>query len=301
MQFAGHETFAIREGWLHKGLKMVIEEPERWLDEDVADHLGVGRNMAKSIRHWLAATGLAETSDKKVGKAQLLEPTSIGKVVWESDPYFTHEGTWWALHINLVNNTASAATWTWFFNSFNADRFDRALCVETLKRHLELSRRRLPSLRTLERDVACLLASYARTIPQLSEDPEEANDCPFIELGILSHFKTSGYYQINQGIKGIPPEILGYALALAFPSAREGSGATDITIHDAARQANGPGKVFALTSETLFEVALAAEAQSSNIEIAGLAGSRVIRLKKSQPVAWIQAYYDIAERDRNAA
>lgn len=57
MKFGGHETFPVREGWLHKGLKLVVEEPEKLVDEHVADWLGVGRNMAKSIRYWLQATG----------------------------------------------------------------------------------------------------------------------------------------------------------------------------------------------------------------------------------------------------
>ena len=56
MKFSGHETFAIREGWLHKGLKLLIEEPELLYDEYVADWLGVGKNMSRSIRHWLVVT-----------------------------------------------------------------------------------------------------------------------------------------------------------------------------------------------------------------------------------------------------
>lgn len=60
MRFGGHQTFAIRGGWLYKGLRMVMEDPKRMDDPDVADWLGVGRNMVKSIYHWLQATGLAE-------------------------------------------------------------------------------------------------------------------------------------------------------------------------------------------------------------------------------------------------
>ena len=46
MRFGGHETFAVREGWLHKGLKLVAEEPDKLADEHVADWLGVGRSEA---------------------------------------------------------------------------------------------------------------------------------------------------------------------------------------------------------------------------------------------------------------
>lgn len=39
MRFGGHETFPVREGWLHKGLKLVVEEPDKLGDEHVADWL----------------------------------------------------------------------------------------------------------------------------------------------------------------------------------------------------------------------------------------------------------------------
>ena len=55
MQFGGHETFPLREGWLHKGLELVHADGRAFEDEHVSDRLGVGRNMAKSIRHWLLA------------------------------------------------------------------------------------------------------------------------------------------------------------------------------------------------------------------------------------------------------
>lgn len=57
MRFGGHETFAVREGWLYKGLSLLHERPDAFSDPFVADLLGVGRNMAKSIRHWLSVTG----------------------------------------------------------------------------------------------------------------------------------------------------------------------------------------------------------------------------------------------------
>jgi hypothetical protein len=305
MRFGGHETFAIREGWLHKGLTLLIEHPDRFVDEYAADWLGVGRNMAKSIRHWLVATGLAEhTIVPRSGTTVHLKATELGRLIHDCDPYFSESGTWWALHVNLVNAPDHAASWVWFFNHFNLSRFERAVCVEGLYRHLQLSQRRLPTLKTLHRDVACLLHSYARTIPPEHVDPEEARDCPLTELGLLSHFRTTGYYQLHQGIKDIPPHVFGYALSKALPEVREDDGMVDITIHEAARQPGGPGRVFVLTSEALFEVALRVESElpGGDIQIASLASDRVIRVRKKRPLTWLQDYYaDIDQRNRNAA
>jgi hypothetical protein len=305
MRFGGHETFAIREGWLHKGLKMVIEEPDRLVDEYAADWLGVGINMAKSIRHWLQATGLAAPSqEKRSGKTIRLRETDFGHLVYERDPYFVESGTWWALHVNLVNAPEHAASWVCFFNHFNLARFERSVCVESVWRYLEMSKGKMPGIKTLQRDVACLLNSYARAIPAEHDDPEEARDCPFTELGLLSYFRNSGYYQLHHGLKDIPFPLFGYALSKAFPEARDGKGTLDIAIREVARQQGGPSRAFVLTAESLFELALKAESssQGSDFQIGGLATDRTIRVRKKKPLDWLGRYYsDIARADRDAA
>lgn len=304
MRFGGHETFAIREGWLHKGLRLLNDDPELLSAEDLADHLGVGRNMGKAIRHWLQATQLAEKNpNAESGKRTLLQLTDLGQLVWKQDPYFLSEGTWWFLHVNLVNNPDFAASWAWFFNSFGHDRFGRDVCVESLSRHIEMTQKRPPSAATLGRDLGCMLSSYARTIPGNLDDPEDGSDCPFRDLGLLSYFKTSGYYQLHHEVKAIPPEVLGYSLSVAFEDASHGAKSRDITITDASRKAGGPGRCFALTAESLFEVASRAESlcDGNEIQISGLAGDRVIRVKQQSPLEWVETHYAaIEERELNA-
>jgi len=300
VRFGGHETFPIREGWLHKGLKTATEHPERFGDEHVADWLGVGKNMSRSIRHWLEATGLAEAPEGKRSRRKVrLDPTELGRIVREHDPYFLEPGTWWALHANLVGNSRQAVTWAWFFNGFHQTRFEKAVCLENLRRHLRLTFKRMPSERTLDRDLGCLLASYSRKIPPTNEDPEESRDCPFMELGLLSYFRTSGYYELNVGAKSVPPEIVGYALAKAFPDARAGDGRLDVTIHEASQVPGGPGRAFALPTEALFETVLRAEETRGEpeIEITGLAGERVIRVARRTPEEWLSRYYEAARKE----
>jgi hypothetical protein len=162
----------------------------------------------------------------------------------------------------------------------------------------------MPSLKTLHRDVTCLLQSYARIIPPERDDPEEGRECPFAELGLLSYFYTTGYYQLHQGVKSIPAHVFGYALSMAFRDACQGNGAIDISLHEAVRQVGGPGKAFVLTSEALFEVVLRAESETSpwEIQIAGLASERVIRLRRQPPLEWLSAYYaTIAQRECHVA
>ena len=299
MKFSGHETFAIREGWLHKGLKLLIEEPELLYDEYVADWLGVGKNMSRSIRHWLEVTGLAE---REGGRQSPLEKTELGQLIYDRDPYFVDIGTWWALHVNLVAPQTQVYTWKWFFNTFTHSRFERSMCINRLMRDVENSRR--PSENTIQRDVGCLLQSYARDIPREDKDPEDALECPFVELGLLSYYRTSRYYQVHQGEKEIPTHLLGYALTKAFEEARTGQDTVDISVREAATQDGGPGRAFVLTSESLLSLALHAEETDPNkdIQVSGLAGDRRIRIRRMQPVDWLRNHYDMIQwRDQHAA
>jgi len=144
MRFGGHETFAVREGWLSKGLNLIKDDPRAFEDPFVSDSLGVGRNMAKSILHWLTVTGLARKE-----KDRSLSVTDTGEAVFKHDPYLLSVGTWWALHVNLVTHKEDAAVWRVFFDSFPHERFDRIGCVEEMRRQLVLDGQRLPSEKTL--------------------------------------------------------------------------------------------------------------------------------------------------------
>lgn len=303
MRFGGHETFPIREGWLHKGLRLLTEEPDHLLDEYSADWLGVGRNMAKAIRHWLVATGLAEPA-LLTGKGGLVppEPSDLGRSVWKGDPYFLEPGTWWAIHINLVNSKQFAYTWWWFFNHFQLPRFDRGICVDGLLSQLRLVERRVPSHTTLQRDVGCLLASYGRAVPPEAADPEDAAECPLGELDLLTYFRASGTYRINTEAKPIDPEIFGYAVARAFPARPHGQSKTEITLREAATETGGPGRAFVLNEEGIFDLAVRYEGSaSSGLSLAGLAGERLIRLPSVPAVEWLDRYYKRVGARTNAA
>ena len=290
MRFGGHETFPIREGWLRKGLVLLQSDPDKVTDEYAADWLGVGRNMAKSIRHWLVATGLATHNDDDSKKSKELCITRLGGLLLEQDPYFVEPGTWWILHINLVNNPKYAASWNWFFNSLSLDRFDRATCMNGLHRYLKTTEARKPSPKTLERDLACLLSTYSRPIPNDYRDPEETYLCPFSQLGIMSYFRASKYYQVHRGEKAIPSQVFCYALSLAFLNSRDGG---NVKAYDAIHMPNAPGRVFALNSEALFEMLHRfADGKAENVlKLTGLAGERVISIGRKEPHEWIAEYY----------
>jgi len=300
MRFGGHETFPIREGWLHKGLKLLQKSPEVLASDSAQDWLGVGRNMVKSIRHWLLATGLAERLSSQTAKATgLLMPTPLGALIAERDEYFLEPGTWWFLHINLVHRRDHAYTWWWFFNYFHRERFERSVCIEGLRRFLQLHESRAPGARTQQRDVSCLLSSYARHYPPHRTDPEDGAECPFIELGLLDYFRESGTFRSNgTNVDTLPPEVLCFAIARKFVLAHEPDRAVLVSVRDAATQECSAGRVLRMDPERLHDAAVRASSvlDTDAVNVQTQAGERVIAMQSVETVHWARRYYDRSDR-----
>jgi hypothetical protein len=302
VRFGGHETFHLREGWLYKGVELLIGEPHKLVDEHVADWLGVGRNMAKSIRHWLLATELAQ--HPLVSRdSESFEPTELAYLVWEKDRYFLEIGTWWALHINLIHQPRHALAWEWFFNRFRVNRFEKPVCLQAFSRYLDATHARKPSARTLDRDIACLLSSYSRKLPPTSDDPEEALDCPLTELRLLTHHRDTGVYELHLEKKSIPPSILGYAIQRALGGTSKSPSRTTIPFQDIVVGANAPGAVFSLTAEGLFETMLLAESElKGDLKVTGLGSQKVIEFRREKnALQWLRRYYESLRKGRDAA
>lgn len=291
MRFGGHETFAVREDWLVKGLDLLNEDADAFKDPFVSDRLGVGRNMAKSIRHWLQVTGLVET--KKNSRSDSPTITPVGKTIQQNDRYFLHLGTWWVLHINLVTCGTDAVAWYWFFNQFSHGRFDRIRCSGDLQRQLAVEGQRPPSPKTLSRDIACLLSSYATPIPPTQEDPEDGHECPFRSLGLITYLRESDTYQLNRRKKDVPFEIVGYAFAIASPEDEDSGDFFDLNLSEAIAKPKCPGRTLALDADALINLLGEAEEALGTelIHTHTLGGERFVRVRGLSPSDWLEKYY----------
>lgn len=296
MRFGGHQTFYVREGWLYKGLRLLVERPELLVDEFSFDYLGVGKNMASSIQHWLLATGLAERGEQVAGRrAKLLTPTELGSRIWRSDKYLSSSDVWWLLHINLLNNRDHAETWYWMFNELNIDRFDREMCMKRLMRYVQQDLPgNVPKEQTVERDLGCLLSTYAVDVPSRVVDPEEDIWCPFRDLDLLVYYRSSGHLQFQRRRRPLNPHVVMFALEKCMALQDVGGESDELTIEDIrffdlCRLPNNPMRVFCLQTDAFFELLVDIERRHPEfgLRVVGLAGDRQVRVPRRNPMEWV--------------
>ena len=88
MKFRAHDTFFIRKGWLSKGMRNVVANPDVFVtkdkDRNPMDILGIGANMVKALRYWLQVVGLTAEASKGQRVQSL---TALGELVYKHDPY----------------------------------------------------------------------------------------------------------------------------------------------------------------------------------------------------------------------
>lgn len=206
MKIKGHETFTIREGWLEKGLAEVNKNPKVFTKNYGADALGVGSNMAKSIRYWLKAGEFAEEV-QKVGA----ELTDIGEIIYEKDPYLEDIFSLWIFHINLAWNKEYATSWYMFFNEINIEDFSKEELVGQLMEKLQTvyGVESVPE-RSVRDDVSALINMYVKE--RIEEyDPEEKKISPFTKLGLIKK-GIAGYQKAQPSSSDLSDMAVFYAM-----------------------------------------------------------------------------------------
>lgn len=288
MRLGGHETFYLRPGWLTKGIFHLKEgKLGRFASPEVADSLGVGRNMSKAIGWWLYATGLVERKYPKY----VLELSDLGKVIHRYDPFMTRLGTWWLIHATAMTMRLDLSL-RWFFSYNRPYRFSRLNLIDELNQYLEQSNRKsIASLKTVQREVALVLNSYSIDVPKPLRDPEDNLGSPLQRLNLIRHTATINQYERNQP-DTIPPESLG----ICFSNHSENE-STEIKINKPVssnsltilKSASLIGQNFESTLE------LAEFGQKNlgkeNMEVLFLSGERVIHVSPTPPAEWAILYY----------
>jgi hypothetical protein len=285
-EYGRHETFAIRHGWLSKGLARVQENGGGFhADLETADTLGLGSKMVKSLSYWLEASGIASAASR--GRSRHLSVSPIGAVIAERDPYFEFPASWWFVHLALASRDGSVLGW--FFNDFQRRSFDRLDCVDGYQRHLRDRAAKPPSTEMVQRDISCVLATYADEYRKL-QDPEDGTLCPLTDLGLVLHHPDTRRFEKVPPHDGIPVELL---LACASKLG-EATGLEALSVDELATWRCGPGRLLNMQADAIDGAAIeAARAYGRNgVSFERLGAERRLRAAHKPPEYWLARHYD---------
>lgn len=219
-RFSGHDTFHCKEQWLLKGVQITDNHNgiDVFKETRAIPLLGVGKNMVRSIQHWLRAFGLLykDNSLSKFAKLLFLKE--------KLDPYLENDGSLWLLQYYLCKTNHSS-----IFKLIFADYFsDKAMLDFSEYQILNFANRILSSIdqkeiaeKTFNSDFKVFIRTYVS--PAKNEKTLENDfNTPLLSLNLLSDTgrKNSAnqiIYRLNRGVQeSISSHIFGYCLLNEF-------------------------------------------------------------------------------------
>ena len=247
LTFSGHETFTLRSNWLKKAFDLLHDIPDLFRRDDAFVLLGVGKNMAQSIRFWGRATGLFERTEEGNLRATELGRALLADDGW--DPFLVTMAGRWLLHYQIVSHPHRAFTWYYVFNILKRGDFTIQSLAQNILEYINQRTPKVVSKNTLIRDIDCMVRCYVRpSTQQLSQTLEETLHCPLLDLHLISSLPDRSEYRLASGSHLDLPDSL-VALA-AFHQARSNERAT-LSFNELAYGERSPGRIFRLDEDSL--------------------------------------------------
>lgn len=280
----GHEKFAVREGWLNKGIIAVDKNKDVFTRKDAPDTLGVGNNMVKSIRYWMKAFELIEEVPRRGATL-----TPIAQVIKSNDIYFEDTFTLWILHSQIVKNVEQATSWNIFFNNCDIEDHSKENIDEIMKNEISKYVGEGVAENSIKDDATVLLNMYSNE-RQENYDPEDKRISPFSELGLLS--KINGvYYKKQPNIEKLSKWIILYELSCIFNGDESTNSLASISIENLCSGDNSIGSIYNL-SRVVVNDYLDQIADMSYIRVDRTAGLDMVYSQfKDKPLDIIKKYY----------
>lgn len=225
LRFSGHDTFHCKEQWLLKGLKLIENQGDKsekpFEIQNAIPKLGVGKNMVRSIQHWLKAFNLIDDKNyiSIFGKRIFLED--------KFDPYLEYEGSLWLMQYYLVK-TNYASIFKIIFNDFFNDKATLEFSEKQIQGHIyrKIKRRKARTVteNTLKSDFKVFIKTYVTSSKQEKTIEDDFN-APLLGLNLISDTKRKNdlgqnIYKLNRDSHNVPVEIFTYCLLDEFKNSQ---------------------------------------------------------------------------------
>ena len=245
--FAGHDTFHLRYSWLPKAADYVSNNPgEVSLSnyDEVMLKLGIGKSMAKSLRHWSDSSQLFD----KTAKTNNHLLSSVGSELFHLDPYLEHPDSNWLIHYLIVSNHKKNGLWFYLFNVFNEQIIIKEEFLFSAKnwfkdRGVEFNER------TLEKDFQCCMNMYDSSKIPSSKASESMGLSPLRELKLLR--KVGSNYHLRTLVNKELSSAMFFYCLLDYLESEGDQNSTPFS--DILNGMKSPGRIFRLTESLLMD------------------------------------------------
>ncbi len=246
--FSGHDTFHLRYSWLPKAAQYIRNNPGASFNkyESIMIELGIGKNMANSLRHWVESSLLFNKI--KSNSQTSHELSEIGKVVLTKDKYFENIDSVWLVHYLIASNHKKNALWFYLFNIYNdsiiiKDEFLFSAISWFKNQGVKINER------SIERDFQCCMNMYDCSKIGAKKIDDLALSSPFRELKLIK--KIGNNYKLKQLST---PEISPSLVSFCILNYLEASGFQKFTpFADLLNGIKSPGRVLRLTENLLLK------------------------------------------------
>ncbi|MDG6774609.1 DUF4007 family protein [Thiomicrorhabdus sp. ZW0627] len=296
-RFSGHETFPLRHGWLYKGLHYLNNgnELKNTNTEDAVravTYLGIGKNMVSSLRYWLEMLELVKFAKDSTEISKLAKRLVLDNDAW--DPYLEKPGSIWLLHWQLCKNYKQLSALRWFFNYSSTQSFTKESLLELLKSDLEsLSDNQQSSIKTIEKDIDCLLNAYINKVGSLKSVSEDSFSSPFIELNLIVNSTNKTSFSTLDKRSNLPIEVFAYALVDFWQT--HFSSSKTISYDQILKAQGSPGKIFRLSqdglNELLDKLSIFTNKAIDWTDTMGLRQIKCDTIESIKPIDFLESYY----------
>lgn len=250
--FSGHESFAVRYGWLPKLYEAIARDPELFGDDERAIlTLGLGKNMVRSVRFWGEAFGVTGS------EGRLVRPTDFGRRLLDPDlgvdPYLEDADSLWRLHWHITAYGGLGA-WTAVFLTVTDVEVSRQRLLELIVASASAGRGPITAA-TAAAHLDMLLKTYDAATDRSAPVLEDTLGSPFQELDLLRTVTPGGVatIRLNRGRKrGLEDRTLAFALADHWTHVAPG--AVALPMRSIMLDRVSPGAVFRLDEVTMHEL-----------------------------------------------
>jgi hypothetical protein len=247
--FSGHETFVLRSNWLKKAYDLLQDRPDLFALEDAFVRLGVGKNMALSIRFWGRVCGVFARGDDGATHRATWLGTALLDDTHGWDPFLVTPASRWLLHWQIASRPQAAFSFYATFNLLRRGEFSEQQLAQQIMQIVAERGGKPPSHATITRDLDCMLRCYIRPdAAQLAAIAEDALHCPLHELDLIQPLPGQHAYRL---VSGARPDLPDQLVALAALQQARTLGRATVAFNELAYGERSPGRVFRLDEDAL--------------------------------------------------